>query len=93
MLGPTHGLPRCPSLPYLPANWVQVDDVVPHVLVHIERVDHGVDFERHLVLPAPLADLVKVLDVALPALSSADQLVSVFAETVAGDSQDVQIVT
>ena len=88
-----HRPPRYPSLPHLPADWVQLGDVVPHVLVHVERVDHRVNFERHLVLPAPVADLVKVLNVVLSALSSANQLVDVFIETVTGDGQNVQIVT
>lgn len=78
---------------HLPADRVQHFDVVPHVLVHVERVDHRVDFERHFVGRAPVVDLVKVIDVALLALNSADQLVGVLVETVAGDGQDVQIVT
>lgn len=78
---------------HLPADRVQRFDVLLHVLVQVEGVDHRVDFERHFVLRAPAADLVKVLDVALLPLSSADQLIGVFTETVAGDGQDVQIVT
>lgn len=82
----------CPCA-HLPADRVQLVDVLLHVLVHVEGVDHRVDFEGHFVPRAPAADLVKALDVALLPLSSADQLVGVFIETVTGDGQDVQIVT
>lgn len=64
-----------------------------HVFVTVERVDDRVDFEGHLVLLAPVANLVEVVNVALPALSSANQLVSCFIKTVTRDGQDVQIVT
>lgn len=80
-------------IPYLPADRVELGDVLRHVLVHVKRVDDRVDFERHFVLLAPLANLVEVVQVALPALSSADQLVGSFVKTVARDGQDVQVGT
>lgn len=78
---------------HLPAHRVQLGDVLRHVLVHVEGVDDGVDLESHLILLAPAADFVEVLQVALPALSSANQLVGGLVEAVARDGQDVQILT
>lgn len=78
---------------YLPADWVELDDLLRHVFVDVEGVDDRVDFEGHFILLAPAADLVQIIEVALPALSSADQLVGCFVKTVARDGQDVQIVT
>lgn len=85
----------CRTLPlrsYLPADWAELGDALSHVLVHVEGVDDRVELERHLVLLAPVADLVEVVEVALPALSPADQLVCRFVETVTRDGQDVQMV-
>lgn len=79
--------------PHLPADRVKLGDVLCHVFVHVKSVDDGVDFECHFVLLAPVANLVKVVQVALPALSSANQLVGGFIETVTRDCQNVQIVT
>lgn len=81
------------ALPYLPADRVQLDNVFRHVFVHVEGVDDRVDLEGHFVLLAPLADFVEAIQVALPALSSADQLVGIFVETIARDGQYVQIIT
>lgn len=78
---------------YLPADWIKLGDVLAHVLVHIECVDDRVYFERNFVLLAPVTDLVKVVQVALPALSSANQLVGFFIKTVTRNCQNVQIVT
>lgn len=57
-----------------------------HVFVIVEDVDDGVDFQCHLILLAPAADLEEVVKVALPALSSANQLVGCFIKAVTGDS-------
>lgn len=81
-----------PALLYLPADRVQLDNVFRHVFVHVEGVDHRVDLEGHFVLLAPLADPVEAVQMALPALSSANQLVGVLVETIAGDGQYVQTV-
>lgn len=80
------------SYSYLPADWVKLHDVLRHVFVNVEGVDDRVDFECHFILLAPVANLVEVVEVALPALSSANQLVSFFIKTVARDGQDIQIV-
>ncbi|TNN80210.1 hypothetical protein EYF80_009535 [Liparis tanakae] len=73
------------------ADRVELEDVLRHVFVHVEGVDDRVDFERHFVLLAPVADLVEVVNVALLSLSSANQLVGGFIKTVTGDGKDVQI--
>lgn len=75
--------------PYLPADRVDLVDLLDHVFVNIEGIDDRVDFESHFILLAPVANLVKVVQVALPALSSANQLVGCFIKTVTGDGQDV----
>jgi len=89
--------PTCTLVPpvccHLPADRVELEDVLRHVFVHVEGVDDRVDFERHFVLLAPGADLVEVVNVALLPLSSANQLVGGFIKTVTGDGKDVQIVT
>lgn len=82
-----------PSCSYLPAAGAELGDALRHVFIHVEGVDDRVDLERHLVLLAPGADLVQVLQVALPALSSADQLIGRLVEAVTRDGQDVQVVT
>ena len=87
--------PRCKRAAhcrYLPADRAELGDTLCHVLVHVEGVDDRVELERHLVLLAPVADLVEVVEVALPALSPADQLVGRFVETVTWDGQNVQMV-
>lgn len=76
-------VPFLPFYSYLPADWVKLHDVLRHVFVNVEGVDDRVDFECHFILLAPVAYLVEVVDVALPALSSANQLVSFFIKTVA----------
>lgn len=81
------------ALSYLPPDRVQFDNVFWHVFVHIEGVDDRVDLEGHFVLLAPLADFVEAVQVALPALTSAYQLVGIFVETIARDGQYVQIIT
>lgn len=86
-------VPLLPSYLYLPAHRVELHDLLRHVFVDVEGVDDGVDFECHFILLAPVADLVEVVEVALPALSSANQLVGCLIETVTGDGQDVQTVT
>lgn len=81
------------SCHYLPADWVELDDRLRHVFVNVEGVDDRVDFERHFILLAPVADLVEVIQVALSTLGSANQLIGTFVKTVTGDGQNVQIVT
>lgn len=86
--------PRRPPRPapaHLPADGVQLLNVLPHVLVHVEAVDDGVDLEGHAVVPAPPLQLPQVLHVVDLALATADQDVDVFVEAVAGDGQDVQV--
>lgn len=75
----------CSLYSYLPADWVELSDVLRHVFVNVEGVDDRVDFERHFILLAPDADFVEVFKVALPALSSADQLVGCFIKAVTRD--------
>jgi hypothetical protein len=77
--------------PNLPAYSVEFCDVFSHVFIHIEGVDHRVDFERHFVLPAPVTDLEEVVQVALPALGSAKSLVGVPVKAVTGNGQNVLV--
>lgn len=70
---------------YLPANRVQLLDLICHVFVDVEGVDDRVDFEGHFVLLAPTADFVEAVQVALPALSPPNQLVGLFIKTVTRD--------
>lgn len=79
--------------PYLPSDRVELGDLLAHVLVDGEGVDDRVDFEGNFVLLAPVADFVEVVQVALLALSPADQLVGRFIKAVTGNGQDVQMVT
>lgn len=74
---------------YLPAHWVKAINGFCHVFINVESVDNRVNLEGHLVLLAPAADLVEVVEVAFPALSPADQLVGFLIETVTRDGQDV----
>lgn len=71
---------------YLPADRINPIDLLCHVFVIVEDVDDGVDFQCHFILLAPAADLEEVVKVALPALSSANQLVGCFIKAVTGDS-------
>lgn len=77
--------------PNLPAYRVEFGDVFSHVFIHIEGVDHRVNFECHFVLPAPLTDLAEVVQVALPTLGSANSLVGVLVKAVTGNGQNVQV--
>lgn len=71
---------------YLPADRINQIDLLCHVFVIVEDVDDRVDFQCHFILLAPAADLEEVVKVALPALSSANQLVGCFIKAVTGDS-------
>lgn len=78
---------------YLPADRVQGLDVFVHVFIHIEAIDDRVDLESHLVVSAPLPQLLKVFHVVLFPLTPANENIDVLIEAVTGDGKNVQIVT
>lgn len=78
---------------YLPADRTQILDVFIHVFVHVEAINDGINLESHLVISAPLPQLLKVFHVVLLSLTPANENINILIEAVTGDSKNVQEVT
>lgn len=78
---------------YLPADRVQSLDVFIHVFIHVEAINDRIDLESHLVVSAPLPQLLEVFHMVLFPLTSTNENIDFLVEAVTGDSKNVQIVT
>lgn len=77
----------------LPADGVQRSDLVPHVLVHVETIDDGIDLEGHFVVPTPAPQFLEILHVVELALTPADKDIDLLVEAITGDGKYIQIFT